>query len=266
LFAVALAVVVQASALAAPTVPPVPGLPPTLPGKQLFHDGFAGADGVVTNHYAMWSRDPAAHRSPDWQVESGTLYRHSGAATTGRATWTQPWNVDSTGSSGNDIFRNWTKRSDFGDVRVDMRLRFGGYSAGHRPDWPAKSWDGVKIWLRRQGASGSFALYTSEVARRQGNVMIEKKCSGSETYRMLAQSPAILPAVRGVWEDVGGTVVNNSDGSVTIQVIRAGVVVLRATDRGHNGCRPIRNAGRVGVRGDNSSFSFDDFTVTAQTP
>jgi hypothetical protein len=246
---------------AVPAVPAVPSVP--LPAGVLFRDDFSGPDGVITNHYAMWSGDSAAHQSSNYQVESGTLYRQNGVATTGAPTYDQPWTVDSTDGSGNDIFRDWTRESDFGDVSVTMQFRFEDWSAGQAPDWPAKSWDGVKIWLRRQGPSGSWGLYTAEIARRQGNVMIQKKCTGSDDYTMLAQTPANLPPQTGAWETDGGTVKTNADGSVTITVIRDGQTVLSATDTGNNGCAPITTPGRVGVRGDNAQFSFDDLTVSS---
>jgi hypothetical protein len=232
------------------------------PRGVLFRDTFDGPDGLITNHYATWSGDAAAVRSPDWEVESGSLLRRHGAAWTGVPTAGLP-NLDSSNGSGSEIFRAWTTRSDFGDVRVDLRLRNLGYVDGS-PGWPRKSWDGVKIWLRRQGASGQFvALYTAEVNRRQGNIIIQKRCQGTRRYALLAASRADRPAHVGRWERVGGSVRTNGDGSASIAVIRSGQVALRATDTGAGGCRPITAPGRVGVRGDNTQFSFDDFTVTA---
>jgi hypothetical protein len=226
----------------------------------LFRDTFDGADGLITNHYAAWSGDPSALRSPDWEVVSGSLLRRRGAAWTGVPTAGLP-NLDSSKGSGSEIFRAWTTRADFRNVRVDLRLRTVRYVDGS-PGWPRKSWDGVKIWLRRQAGSGpAVALYTAEVNRRQGNIMIQKKCSGSSRYRILAASRADRPAWFGRWEHVGGSVRTTAGQSVALTVIRDGRVALRATDRGA-GCPPITAAGRTGVRGDNAEFLFDDFTVT----
>jgi hypothetical protein len=238
------------------------GLPvDALPRGVLFRDTFDGPDGLITNHYAMWSGDPAAVRSPDWEVESGSMLRRDGAAWTGVPTAGLP-NLDSSTGSGSEIFRAWTTRSDFGDVRVDLRLRNLGYVHGS-PGWPAKSWDGIKIWLRRQAGSGrSVALYTAEVNRRQGNIIVQKRCWGARRYVLLAASRADRPAHFGRWEHVGGLVHTDVDGSVTIAVIRSGHVALRATDTGAGGCRPITAPGKVGIRGDNAQFLFDDFTVT----
>lgn len=227
----------------------------------LFRDTFNGPDGVITNAYATSSGNPAARHSPNWQVQSGSLLRRHDAGWTGVPSAVQP-NVNSSNGSGSEIFRMWTTRSDFGNVRVDMRLRTLRYVNGSR-GWPRKSWDGVKIWLRRQQASGSPALYTAEVNRRQGNIMIQKKCAGSDRYRILALSRANRPARFGQWEHVGGSVRTTSGGAVALSVIRDGAVALTATDSGTGtGCRPITHPGRVGVRGDNADFLVDDFTVT----
>jgi hypothetical protein len=231
----------------------------------MFSDPFAGPDDVITNHYAMWNGhdDPNAHRSVNYEVESGTLYRQDGVATTGLPTWAQPLTADSSDGSGNDIFRMWTRRSDFGNDYVHMRLRFDGWTEGHAPEWPAQPWDGVKIWLRRSGASGSYALYTAEVSRRQGNVMIQKKCAGSDAYTVLAQSKDNRPVETGLWETVGGGAYNDSNGTVLLGVVRDGKLVLTARDSGAGGCDPITAPGRVGVRGDNARFAFDDLTITS---
>jgi len=50
------------------------------------------------------------------------------------------------------------------------------------------------------------------------------------------------------------------DGSVTLEVSRDGVLLRRVSDAGV-GCAPITRSGRIGVRGDNAEFDFDDLTV-----
>lgn len=230
-------------------------------GPVLFRDDFDGPDGLITNHYATWSAAPWAVRSPDWLAESGSLLRRHGAAWSGVPT-DRPPDPRSAHGTGSQLFRVWTTRSDFGDVRVDLRLRNEGYVAGSAL-YPRRSWDGVKLWPRREPGFGSVGVYTAEVNRRQGNVMIQKKCAGSDAYAILAQSRPGRPARVGHWEHVGATVRTQADGAVAIGLIRDGRVVLRATDRGAGGCPPVTGRGAVGVRGDNTQFSFDDFTVTA---
>jgi hypothetical protein len=235
-----------------------PAQAPATPAGALFADTFTGLDGVLTNHYAFWSpSDRTAFRSPDWEMESGCALRKDNTLWSGVPTANIP-NRDCSNGSGSEIFRLWTKRS-YGDVNVTFSLRNNGYVAGASG---ARSWDGVKVWLRRQGASGSVGLYTAEVNRRQGNLLIQKKCAGSDEYQILAQDrPQGAAATIGEWEKVGGTVRNNADGSVSLQLIRHGKVVLEATDTGA-GCAPLTTAGRVGVRGDYTDFNVDDFLVT----
>ena len=89
-----------------------------------------------------------------------------------------------------------------------------------------ESWDGVKIYLRRHDGDN---FYTAEVNRREGNVIVQRKCDGR--YALLGGTrSAATPAYAGEWEYVGGTVVNQSDGAVRIQVVRRDAVVLEVTD------------------------------------
>jgi hypothetical protein len=244
----------------APAAPPVTTTPQPPAGTLLF-DGFDGPDSVITNGYAYFSRDTRAFRSDIWEVEVGTLLRRGGTGWSGVPDGNDT-NRDSSAGTGSQMFRMWTKRDDFGNVRVTTKLRHEGWTEGS-PDWPVKSWDGLKLWLRRGGRTGSFNLYTAEVSRRQGNIMIQKKCQDSDEYTILEQSRSggeYAPRI-GEWDEVGGSVRTNSDGSVTIEVIRGGRVVLTATDTGEGGCPPITAPGRVGIRSENMQFSIDDFAV-----
>lgn len=248
----------EPEAEAAPAPAPEPEPTPAVSPGVLFSDAFSGPDGIITSADAFWNPyDTTLARDPNWEGESGTMYRRAEAA---RST-----------TNITRVFRFWTTRSDFANVNVQMDLRTHFYHAGDL-SMPAASWDGVKLWLRRQVINGtssanvSPALYTAEVNRRQGNVVIQKKCTGQDSYTVLANtawSGNPNPAKIGQWERVGGTVRTNADGSVTVQVIRDGAVVLTGTDNGAGGCAPITAAGKVGVRGDNTEFDFDNFTVTA---
>ena len=239
--------------------PPVVVIPEPEEPTTLFSDSFTAPDGVLTNHYAFWSpHDNTAFRSPNWEMESGCAFIANDTLWTGIPTSNIP-NRDCSNGSGSEVFRLWTKRNDFGDVKVTFSLRNNGYVSGAQGE---RSWDGIKIWLRRQGRSGSHALYTAEVNRRQGNLMIQKKCAGSPDYRILGQNrPAGAAAQIGQWETVGGRIRNLSDGSVEIELIRRGETVLTARDTGGD-CPPITSAGRVGVRGDYTNFNVDNFLVT----
>jgi hypothetical protein len=225
-------------------------------GDALLFDSFTGEDGVITNHYAFWSDDDSAFRDDVWEMESGCAFRDDNTLWTGVPTSNLP-NRDCSNGSGSEVFRLWTKRS-FTDVNVTFSLRNNGYVSGAEGE---RSWDGIKIWLRRQGGSGSVGLYTAEVNRRQGNIMIQKKCAGSDEYHILSQArPEGSEASIGEWEKVGGSIKNEADGSVKITLMRHGQTVLEATDDGV-GCAPYTTAGRVGIRGDYTNFNADDFLV-----
>jgi hypothetical protein len=225
--------------------------------NALLFDPFTGADGVITNHYAFWNpSDATAFRSDVWEMESGCALRRDNTLWSGVPTSNIP-NKDCSNGSGSETFRLWTKQS-FGNVSVTFSLRNNGYAVGSQGE---RSWDGIKIWLRRQGGTGSVGLYTAEVNRRQGNIMIQKKCAGSTTYHILSQArPEGSDALIGQWEKVGGSVRTAADGSVRLALVRHGRTVLEATDTGV-GCAPITNAGRVGIRGDSTNFNADDFLV-----
>ena len=165
-----------------PAATPTPAPAPAT--NALLFDNFTGPDGVITNHYAFWSPDdktaPSVTTSGRWSpavrsAASNTLW-------TGVPTSNLP-NRNCSNGSGSEVFRLWTKRS-FTDVNVTFSLRNNGFVSGAEGE---RSWDGIKIWLRRQGGTGSVGLYTAEVNRRQGNIMIQKKCAGSDEYHILNQ-------------------------------------------------------------------------------
>ena len=238
------------------------GGPEVAAGQVLLSDPFTGPDGVITNHYAYWSDDERAYRSPTWESESGCALRSGDTMWTGVPTSNIP-NRTCTNGSGSEVFRFWTTRTDFGDVDVRFLFRNNGYSDGSDVN-PARSWDGVKVYLRRINGE---RFYTAEINRRQGNVIIQKKCpQDGGTYHLLEQVRLDATAPQfGVWEQAGGTVDNLPTGGVRIQVVRRGTPVLEATDTGV-GCRAITEPGRVGVRGDNTDFNIDDFAVRAIVP
>jgi hypothetical protein len=224
-------------------------------GRIVFKDRFDGRDGLMTNHYARWTRDPLAARSPRWALDSGSMLRRDGTAWTGKPTCNIP-NRESSNGSGSAIFRAHLTRSALPrDHRVAFDLRNNGFTQGC-PGRPAAGWNGVKIYLRRLDPA---TFYTAEVSLRDGKAYIQKKIG--DEYHILAQERG-HPARLGAWERVGGTVETNSDGSVTVQVVREGRVVLAANDRGVGG-NPIRRSGQTGFRGDNTDFAIDDFTISA---
>jgi hypothetical protein len=216
----------------------------------LFQDLFDGPDGIITNHHAYFAPPYAdAHRSPTWEVESGCALRDGNRLWTGAPTTVEP-NKECSNGTGSAVFRMWTKRSDFGDVAVSFGLLTEGYTP------VGESWDGVKIYLRRQDGDN---FYTAEVNRREGNVIIQRKCDGR--YTLLGGTRgADTPLRQGEWEDVGGTVVNLPGDEVRIQVVRKDGVVLEAVDPAGT-CDVLRKPGRIGIRGDRTEFYVDGLDV-----
>jgi hypothetical protein len=124
------------------------------------------------------------------------------------------------------------------------------------------AWDGVHLWLRYQS---QYSLYYASVARRDGRIVIKKKCAGgvsnNGTYYTLGSEVPGHAAPLGGWTAVAATVRTNANGTVTITAFRDGVQVASGTDTGV-GCSAITKPGAVGIRGDNAQFTFSDFHVT----
>jgi hypothetical protein len=214
----------------------------------------------VTNEFAFWNPTlPSSSVSPDWELTSGSLFAKDGAYWTGAPDTANP---NATSSNGTDsaIFRLTTKRADFGDVGVTFALHNDGLTS--TASTPPVAWDGVHIFLRYQTEE---SLYYASVNRRDGHVVIKKKCPGGPSnggtyYELGPGEVANHPIAFATNQNVGATVVNNSDGSVTLTLSLSGTRIISATDNGI-GCSPIRQAGKVGIRGDNDDFTFSGFTV-----
>ncbi len=234
---------------------------PTTPTDSsiLFAPSFAGADGLMTNEWAFWNPTRSEARiSDDWEMDSGSLFRKSGTGWTGIPDNRVPDATSSTGTN-SAVFRLNTKRRDFGDVKVSMELLNNAMTTTSTT--PAVAWDGVHVFLRRQDETN---LYYVSVNRRDGHVVIKKKCSGGPsnggTYYTLAdKSGFAIPF--GAWQKVAATVKTNTDGSVSVALLQADQPVLSVLDTG-TGCAPILTPGGTGVRGDNDDFQFRNFVVT----
>lgn len=101
------------------------------------------------------------------------------------------------------------------------------------------------------------------MARRDGSVVLKKKCQGGASnggtyYTLARRSGFALP--RGSWVSVGASVKNNANGSVSLSLQHRGRTILSAVDAGV-GCSTIRSTGSLGVRGDNTDFQFGDLVA-----
>lgn len=226
-------------------------------GSTLLTDPFSGADGLLTNEYAFWNPNATdARKSSVWEMTSGSLFLRNGMAWSGIPDDVEP---NATSSNGTDsaIFRLVTKRKDFGDVGVSFTLRRDSFTTTTAT--PSVAWDGEHIFLRYVDET---SLYYASFDRRDGTTAIKKKVTGGTsnggTYYTLASGKDSFTT--GVSHAVRSTIIDNVDGSVTIRLWVDGALVLTATDNGVGG--PVIRTGGVGLRGDNSDFSFDDFLVT----
>lgn len=261
-----------------PETPPAEGTPdpnPGLPGGQqgpsadagssadagtalLWQDTFSVPDGLITNEYAYWNPgSSSAVQSPDWEMTSGSLFAKNGAGWSGVPDGTSPDPL-SAHYTDSAVFRLNTKRYDYGNVAVSFKLLNSRLVTTSRT--PATDWDGIHVFLRYQDQTW---LYYASINRRDNTAVIKKKVSGGSTnggtyYQLTPNVKYTVPY--GAWQRVKATVVNNTDGSVTIQLFANDTLLVSTTDRGTGG-PPITHAGAVGIRGDNSDFQFDDFTV-----
>lgn len=247
IFAAAMAVTLHAIAYLAPpdhTRPAVfaPTPPPTV--------------GVVTSELAYWDRThPSARHSPDWDMTSGTLL--SARTPAGWVFWTGPPDTVAPPKGTNSaVFRLTSRRADFGDVTVSVTVTVGRLLAGGTP------WDGIHLFLRYQGEA---SLYYASIARRDGAVVVKKKCPGGPsnggTYYTLGSAGGHPIAYRAPVA-YGATIHTGAGGAVTVTVARGGRTALTAVDRGQ-GCAPITKPGAVGIRGDNADFTFTNYQARA---
>ena len=202
---------------------------------------FEGPDGPMASAGAFWGLgEPGEGESPEWFVESGDILRRGG-----------------TGWTAAPVFRMWSRRTDLAFPSAEMDIRFDGWSGG------SEGWHGVNLWLNRKLISGSKIDdgaqegYTVDFINRDGKLYIQKKVG--DTYSILSTTE--WAPVAGRWYRWGGRVIDNGDGTATIQVIADGRVVQQVRDTGAVGGPPLRG-GRAGLRSDYAGFTVDNLTIT----
>lgn len=230
-------------------------------GRTLLRSRFPAVNGLLTNDYAYWSAtDPRSLGSQVWDVTSGSLFAHDGNGYTGVPD-DRPADATSRSGTHSAIFRLTTRDRSFRNVSVQTRLKVRRLSSTRST--PRVDWDGVHLFLHYKS---QYRLYYASIARRDGRVVIKKKCPGGPsnhgTYYELTDEQAGYPIAFGSWRSAGTTIRDNADGSVTITLTVDGRAAAEATDRGV-GCAPITGGGAVGIRGDNAEFEFADYQVSA---
>lgn len=233
------------------------------PGTVLLLDRFkkGNGHGLVTNEYAFRNTaDPNAVRSRRWMLTSGSLFVKNRVGWSGVPDGCKPDRYSKT-CNDSAVFRMNTRRADFGNVNVSVRLLNRSLTTTSRT--PAKDTDGIHIWLRHVS---EIQLYAVSVNRRDSTMVIKKKCPGGPsndgTYYTLGRALPSLPIVYNVWQRYSASVQNKPDGSVEISLSRDQVALTTVTDRGV-GCPAITQSAAVGLRADNDNFSISNFTVTS---
>ena len=202
-------------------------------------------------------------KSATWEVTICSLFMKTKGGRSGIAGGASP-DVTSVNATDSAVLRLTTERANFGNVEVSFKPRNEGLSSTTKT--PPKDWDGVHIFLRYQSER---SLYVASINRRDNTATIKKKVptppagcpepsSGGCYYDLAKVVSHSVPY--GAWQSVRATVKNSADGSVTINLYAEHTLLLTATDNGIGGS-PITAPGKVGIRGDNCQFSFDNFTV-----
>jgi hypothetical protein len=213
---------------------------------------------LVTNEFARHHpADPRSRTSRDWVVTSGSLFAEDGTAWSGPVDGGSPDPASRT-ATGSAVLRAVSARRDFGDVTVTLGLDVAGMVTTARTG--ERAYDGVHLFLRY---STPETLYAVSLCRRDDLAAIKRKepADGEEDgrYTTLAEAHLACPVRR--WQDYTVTVRDEPAG-VRLSLAVDGRVVVAALDAGSPGSAPLRGAGRVGLRGDNTEFHVRDFQVT----
>jgi hypothetical protein len=241
-----------------------------LSAATVFGDNFNSyADGLITSEYTFWNPGAAnAKPNPNWEMTSGSLFAATLAgekvAYSGVPTYETTSVATPTPASANNsaVFRLTSVPAGFDNVAVSFRLN--NKQLVSTTGTPAVDWDGIHVFLRYVSEEN---LYYASVNRRDGSLAIKRKVPGGPsnggTYYTLAGTSAGKYNIPfNTWQNIKASVKTNADGTVTIQIFRDGVLALSAVDDGRiTGAAPITQPGKVGIRGDNDEFYFDDFTV-----
>lgn len=177
-----------------------------------------------------------------WTVTSGQLRAREGTA----------W-------SDSGVLRAVTRRDDFRDFELELKLLNRGLSSA--PRTPAVGWDGVHVFLRYQS---QHHLYVATLNRRDHRVVIKKKVPGGPSnggryFKLTKDVGYRVPYLE--WQRFKIIVSDAPAGAVSIRLFSGDRLLAAALDDGSQGGAPIRRAGRVGIRGDNAEFYLDDFRV-----
>jgi hypothetical protein len=218
----------------------------------LLHEDLAGADGLIASEHQP---APPGGR---WTMTSGSLFRVDSTGWSGRSdAGGYP------GATGSAVFRMVSTDRSLQDVDIAVDLLIENLSETGRT--PPQDYDGVHVWARYRSP---MELYAMSVDRRDGALVIKKKCAGGTdnggTYFDLTPLMPGAPIPFGQRQHVRVRVQDLSDGSVAMSADRDGHV-FRAVDNGV-GCAALTGPGAIGIRGDNAEFRLFDIVVDSASP
>lgn len=218
---------------------------------------FSNGQGLVTNEldYSAPKRRGVT-RSDQWLVTSGSLFAKHGAGWTGPIDGQTP-DLLSRKHTGSAVFRAVTRRNDFLNVTVSFDLYVDAMTQTARTK--KQAYDGVHVFLRYTNPQ---SLYAVSIDRRDNGAVVKIKRPGGTanggTYTTLASAPHVMP--RHTWVHQKVRVLNERRG-VRITWWSGGREILNVLSNGTGVSAPLRGAGRVGLRGDNTEFQFRNFRV-----
>ena len=128
----------------------------------------------------------------------------------------------------------------------------------------AAPWDGLRVGLR---AARTGQLYSAGLMRRDGRLVVQKWCAGSNGSKATSATLASMRGSprQGDWTVARFDVWEDERGATQLRLLVSGGAVLRASDRSV-GCSSIAAPGFVVVAGDSARVSFDFVRISAARP
>ncbi len=220
-----------------------------------------GSDRLVSNEYAMQHpEDASAVTSRIWLVTSGSLFVRGGVGYSGPPT---RGTVDARSSrqTNSAVLRAVTRQIHPADVAVNLRVRLLRVVPGDNDI--SADWDGFHVFVRYQSAA---ELYLVSASPRDGFVTVRRKRPGGDANggHYVTVTSARYPWQFRRWYTMQVRTLDSPQG-VRIMVFVDGRRILDVTDSGLDREPPIRGAGRIGIRGDNTEFDIADLSAVPCT-
>jgi hypothetical protein len=228
----------QANSEASPTPSETSTATPEPTARPLFVADLSGPDRLLSNEYAKFHpKAPNAVLSRQWEVTSGSLFLKDGYGWTGVPDSIPTPDARSAKGTNSSVFRMDTRDKNFGNVRVDLRLRNLGLLSKTRRNakaTPDPQVDGIHLFLRRHTECD---LYAVSLNRRDNTIVVKRKLPGGPTncgrYEQLGSVPYRVQ--RGAWQNFSVTIKNTPRKTVSFTIEQDGKVLLKTEDKGVHG-------------------------------